>query len=834
MFLADRRVLARRPAACAGPLAWFVSVWGVGGVALSLRMAIFRLGKRALLLRERGLAPFEWAVLVVCALAFAHGEGYRALHLRFSPRVIARVATLTPASGAGVGVGRALLAPLYALGLIQRDRARAAGLVGGGVDRVGSRDRSGAARPLARYHRRECRAGLEYRARVARGAFCGLAARAALASTQVRSYRAHLSRPVPTARLRDFVWIARSWQAPRRCCAAGATAREQLRALERASHPGTRPRVRVGALSTDGDRAPHRDNRTRPAPVHNFRQSSAEAADRTTLDHERLDVARLALDFLVFANQVLEVFLSCVLARELSRAEPTRDGRARSDGASRRSSLATTRNSLCRSGLADCLAACMPLTSAVHARSARRASESYARRDPRQTVLYRLVEQQLPVFLEQAREHGGVPGFVEDAFRDFLSCGILTHGLCRFRCSACRSEQLVALSCKGRGMCPSCGGKRMTDLAAQVVDRIVPRVPVRQWVLSLPHQFRYRLAYDHARMVAVFGLFVRAVLGFYARAAKARGLPAAQTGAITFVQRFGSAANLHVHAHVLVMDGVFTAAASGELIFHELPSPSDRELHALLAVVRWRVLRHLRRHGWFDDTVGDADPIAEEAPVLAACYRGSIARRQTLGARAGAPLARVGADRRKGWIERALGPLQAHVEGFDLHARLAIATDHAGGVGRLEKLVRYCARPPLSNERLSMRADGRVLLELKTPWSDGTTHLAYEPLDFLAKLAALVPRPHKNLVLYHGVLAARSRWRARVVAYRRDAETGTECGTGGPPAGQQRGAWAELMRRAFGYDLLACPRCGGKMVFLSCILRRDVIAKILARAGPVA
>jgi len=109
----------------AGSLAWFVSVWGVGGVALSLGMAIFRLGKRALLLRERGLAPFEWAVLVVCALAFAYGEGYRALHLRFSPRVIARVAALTPASGAGVGVGRALLAPVYALGLIQRDRAGA-------------------------------------------------------------------------------------------------------------------------------------------------------------------------------------------------------------------------------------------------------------------------------------------------------------------------------------------------------------------------------------------------------------------------------------------------------------------------------------------------------------------------------------------------------------------------------------------------------------------------------------------------------------------------------------------------------------------------------------
>lgn len=90
-----------------------------------------------------------------------------------------------------------------------------------------------------------------------------------------------------------------------------------------------------------------------------------------------------------------------------------------------------------------------------------------------------------------------------------------------------------------------------------------------------------------------------------------------------------------------------------------------------------------------------------------------------------------------------------------------------------------------------------------------------------------------DLVLYHGVLAARSSWRTRVVAYKRDAELAT---TSEPSAAQsacRRGAWADLMRRAFGYDLLAYERCGGKMVYLSCILRREVIAKILARAGPM-
>ena len=273
-------------------------------------------------------------------------------------------------------------------------------------------------------------------------------------------------------------------------------------------------------------------------------------------------------------------------------------------------------------------------------------------------------------------------------------------------------------------------------------------------MLSLPHEFRYRIAYDHQRMRAVFGLFVRAISGLYKRKAKAGGLRPAETGAITFVQRFGSAANLHVHAHVLMMDGVFTAADGGELRFHELPPPSDDELRVWLTTVRRCILRHLRRHGWLDETDVDADPIADDNPVLAACYRGSIARRQTLGPRPGAPLARVGNNRDERWRERALGPLQAHVEGFDVHARLVIATDEAGGVTRLEKLVRYCARPPLSHDRLCLREDGRVLLQLKTPWSDGTTHLAYDPLDFMAKLAALIPRPHKNLVLYHGVFAA--------------------------------------------------------------------------------
>jgi hypothetical protein len=108
----------------------------------------------------------------------------------------------------------------------------------------------------------------------------------------------------------------------------------------------------------------------------------------------------------------------------------------------------------------------------------------------------------------------------------------------------------------------------------------------------------------------------------------------------------------------------------------------------------------------------------------------------------------------------------------------------------------------------------------------------YEPLDLIAKLAALVPRPRKNLVLYHGVLAAHAALRERVVSHGRAvAEQDQPPSTGMPseptvPRHKQR-QWAELMRRAFGYDLLSCPDCGGKMALLACVLQSAAIRRIL-------
>lgn len=92
----------------------------------------------------------------------------------------------------------------------------------------------------------------------------------------------------------------------------------------------------------------------------------------------------------------------------------------------------------------------------------------------------------------------------------------------------------------------------------------------------------------------------------------------------------------------------------------------------------------------------------------------------------------------------------AKIAGFSLHAGV-FADTYQGD--KLERLCRYISRPAVSEKRLSLTSTGNIRYELKTPYNDGTTHVFFEPLDFIAKLAALVPPPRLNLTRFYGVFA---------------------------------------------------------------------------------
>jgi hypothetical protein len=106
----------------------------------------------------------------------------------------------------------------------------------------------------------------------------------------------------------------------------------------------------------------------------------------------------------------------------------------------------------------------------------------YERHQPEQTVLYQVVAEHWPAFLERAEEMGGLPRFVEREVDEYLRCGILDYGCLHLVCQHCGFDRLVAFSCKRRGFCPSCLGRRMTDTAIHLVERVLPEVPIRHWV----------------------------------------------------------------------------------------------------------------------------------------------------------------------------------------------------------------------------------------------------------------------------------------------------------------------------------------------------------------
>ena len=105
--------------------------------------------------------------------------------------------------------------------------------------------------------------------------------------------------------------------------------------------------------------------------------------------------------------------------------------------------------------------------------------------------------------LVATREAAGrpLPQYVKEEFEAYLKCGRLEHGFLRVRCADCHAEKLVAFSCKRRGFCPSCGARRMTESAALLADEVLPRKPVRQWVLSLSYALRFLLATDSRALV---------------------------------------------------------------------------------------------------------------------------------------------------------------------------------------------------------------------------------------------------------------------------------------------------------------------------------------------
>jgi len=330
----------------------------------------------------------------------------------------------------------------------------------------------------------------------------------------------------------------------------------------------------------------------------------------------------------------------------------------------------------------------------------------------------------------------------------------------------------------------------MAETAAHLVDHVFPPLPVRQWVLSVPKRLRFFLERDPQRAGAVLRIFLRVIEAQLRQSSTGAGA-GARLGAVTFVHRFGSSVNRHLHYHCVVLDGVFALDADDRLQFYEATGLSEADAAAVQARVRARVLKWMVRQGLLES-----------------------------------PEARAMRD----W---------GHGGGFSIDAAVRIeAWDRAG----LERLIRYCARPPFALERLSRINDAEALVyRLPKPLPDGRTELVLTPLELLERLAALIPPPRVHRHRYHGVFAPHSPWRAEVTAQAAQASQRVAAQPAEPRSEEPstvssgrraaRYLWAMLLARIYEVFPLVCGHCGAEMRILAFVTETASVTRILEHIG---
>ncbi len=449
-------------------------------------------------------------------------------------------------------------------------------------------------------------------------------------------------------------------------------------------------------------------------------------------------------------------------------------------------------------------------SSAITWPSAPSAPRPYVPREPEVGPLVRLLREHLDDFIARCDDdRHRLPRFVERQLRAITTCGDLGYGFVRLECTACRGPRVVPFSCKGR-ICPSCAGRRMNEQAAHLVDRVLPHVPYRQWVLTLPGELARVVAFDADLATAVFGVFAAELARWQRERANDLGIAHSQTGCLLEIQRFADGARLYPHAHALVPDGVFVASSDGQSArFIRQDPPADEDVACVVSRVEQRLTRVLGR--WRARRQQDSANDSDSDDILPACAEVPPTELVRLLGQNQPPERRPAPKK----------PLCARSPGgLELQAEVSVASHDRQG---LERLCRYLCRPPIPQDRLERRGDGKLVLSLKRTWKGGVKAVVFEPHALIARLAAIVPAPYLQLRRFHGVFGPHHHLRALIVP-----TPAVDSPVPVAPKRPKRMTWADLLMRVWAIDALKCPHCGGRMRVVAAIHEPDAITAILA------
>ena len=362
----------------------------------------------------------------------------------------------------------------------------------------------------------------------------------------------------------------------------------------------------------------------------------------------------------------------------------------------------------------------------------------------------------------------------------------------------------------------------MAESAALLVDEVFPHKPLRQWVLSFPFPLRLLFAKDPQIMGLVLNLVHRAISTYLIKKAGFKKKSGAKTGSVTFIQRFGGSLNLNIHFHIMYLDGIYTFEQE-KASFHPITPPSQSELDHLLKTIAQRTVKLLEKRGLIVKDEGAEHLNINATEAIDHIHSSSITYRIALGKYKGqkALTLKTLPNQKK------QKPFLAQYSGFSLHAGIfSPAHDRE----KRERLCRYISRPSLSEERLSLNAQGQVVYKLKTAYRNGTTHIILDSLDFLSRLASLIPRPRVHLTRFHGVFAPHFKYRSLVTPQPSLSDKTS-------PTEQKKSkqsysiGWAKILKRVFDIDIQTCSKCGGQIKVMTAIHNPKIIKKILTHLG---
>ena len=272
-----------------------------------------------------------------------------------------------------------------------------------------------------------------------------------------------------------------------------------------------------------------------------------------------------------------------------------------------------------------------------------------------------------------------------------------------------------------------------------------------------------------------------------------------------------------VHFHVLYSDGVWTFNQE-KASFCSLPPPSQMELDKLLKTIAQRTVKLLEKRGLIVEDEGSEHKFLnlKDTQAIDSIHSSSITYRIAFGKYRGQKALTL---RTTPTLSKPK-PFLAEYSDFSLHAGVFCPAHNRN---KLEHLCRYISRPSLSEQRLSLNNKGQVVYKLKTPYCNGTTHIVLDPLNFLSRLASLIPRPRIHLIRFHGVFAPNCKYRSLIVpqsallektSHKEQKKKSYSMG------------WAKMLKRVFDIDIQTCLKCGGQIKIISAILSQQVIKRI--------